>query len=272
MATPMTPAQWTAALKAEGVRADYWSGWTTRGRDAATGKPFGPVNGIMIHHTAGTNSLNTVINGRSDLPGPLAHAHLAKTGALTMISVHRANHAGTVAQNAFSAVLVESMVHPRPATDEPVDGNDHFYGVEIENKGNGTDPYPAVQLDQAVRWTAAICRHHGWSADSVIGHKEATRRKIDPSFSMDVFRSLVADRLKHSASWSPGDDTTEEKPVATVKPQAFKDVWETDALPAVVNDVKTMWTGAEYLADTRFQLKRAHEKLDAVMAHLGITL
>lgn len=272
MATPLTVAQWRTALAAEGVKTHYAAGWISRGRDAATGKKFGPVNGVMIHHTAGTDSLDPVIDGRSDLPGPLAHAHLAKTGTVTMISVGRANHAGTIARNAFNAVVNENSSHPRPDASEPDDGNDHFYGIEIENKGNGTDPYPAVQLDQAVRWTAAVCRAHGWSADSVIGHKEATRRKIDPSFSMESFRTKVAQRLAHNASWSPGDTTAEEKPVAQTESETFRGVWKTDGLPAVVNGVNTTWTGAEYFADTRFQLKRAHEKLDAIMAHLGITL
>lgn len=254
MAQPMTQTQWRTALAAEGVKVRYAPGWTTHGRDEATGKPFGPMNGVMIHHTAGTSSLDLVIDGRSDLPGPLAHAHLAKTGSLTMISMHRANHAGTVAQNAFSAVLVESLTHPRPAASEPVDGNDHFYGIEIENRGNGSDPYPPVQLDQAVRWATAICRHHGWSEDSVIGHKEATRRKIDPSFSMTVFRAAVAQRLAHTSSWNPGDSTTEAKPVTQQQPaenEAYRNVVEADAIEAPRNHpdyaVNKYWTMESYL-------------------------
>lgn len=212
--TPMTPSQWRAALKAEGVHAAYSAQWQTAGRDSATGKPFGPVHGVAIHHTAGSNSLAVVRDGRSDLPGPLAHAHLAKSGNLTQLSVKRCNHFGTMAQNAYDAVKDETSPHPVPSTAEPVDGNDVLYGLEIENLGNGTDPYPAVQYDQAVRWAAAICRHHGWSADSVIGHKEGTKRKVDPSFNMSLFRAAVAERLKHPASWTKGQTTTTEDDMA----------------------------------------------------------
>lgn len=208
--TPMTLTQWLKVLEDEGVRATYSPAWKTAGRDSATGKPFGPVHGVAIHHTAGSNSLAVVRDGRNDLSGPLAHAHLAKSGNLTQLSVKRCNHFGTMAQNAYDAVVAETSPHPVPSTAEPVDGNDVLYGLEIENLGNGTDPYPAVQYDQAVRWTAAICRHHGWSADSVIGHKEGTKRKVDPSFNMSLFRAAVAERLKHPASWTKGQTTTTE--------------------------------------------------------------
>lgn len=178
--TPMTPTQWLARQSAEGVNIRGYSSWTSHGRDAATGKTFGPVNGVVIHHTAGTSSLSLCYNGTSSLPGPLCHTHLAKTAVASMVSVHRANHAGSFAQNAHDAVLAEASVHPYPDSAEPVDGNDHYYGIEIENLGNGTDPYPWGQYVAAVKWATAICRHHGWSENSVIGHKEGTRRKIDP--------------------------------------------------------------------------------------------
>lgn len=196
MATPMTASQFVAALKKEGVTvSERYSGWRNHERDDETGRTFGPVNGIVIHHTAGRDSLSLCYNGTSALPGPLCHTHLSKTGTATMISAGRANHAGSFATNAFNAMLNESKTHPRPDVSEPVDANDRTYGIEIENLGNGKDPYPAKQYDAAVRWAAAICRFHGWSANSIIGHKEGTRRKIDPSFSMNTFRADVAKRL-----------------------------------------------------------------------------
>jgi hypothetical protein len=41
----------------------------------------------------------------------------------------------------------------------------------------------------------------------VIGHKEGTRRKIDPSFDMGVFRNAVAARLSHTTDWNPNEET-----------------------------------------------------------------
>lgn len=211
MATPLTADRMLAALKAEGVKVRATTGWATRERDDETGKIFGPVNGVMIHHTAGRDSLALVIDGTRDLPGPLCHAHLAKNGTLSLISNGRANHAGSGRKAVHDAVVVEV---PFKATGpDTVDGNDHFYGLEIENLGTGKDFYPEVQYDQAVRYAAAICRAHAWGYRSVIGHREWTGRKIDPSFSMDTFREAVRVRLGHAASWSPGTSTRPAKTI-----------------------------------------------------------
>lgn len=223
MATPMTAAEMLDALQREGVAvAQPYSGWRTHNRNHV-GR-WGGVNGVVIHHTAGSNSRTLCYYGTSALPGPLCHAHLEKSGKLNMIGHGRANHAGSFAANAHAAVVAERSSHPRPDASEPVDGNAHYYGLEIENLGNGRDPYPAKQYDAAVRWAAAICRHHGWSADSVIGHAEGTRRKIDPkgplatggAFDMDKFRRDVQARLDASpgsgATPTPSDKDGEAMP------------------------------------------------------------
>lgn len=214
MATPLTPQEWLVRLHAEGVTTAEHPGWRDHERDAATGKTFGPVHGILIHHTAATSSLAVVYGGRPDLPGPLAHAHLAKTGVCTMTSAGRANHAGLAAKNAYDAILAESTVHPKPSkASGTVDGNDSLYGIEIENLGTGRDPYPDVQYQAAVRWATAICRAHGWGADSIAGHKETSvEGKVDPSFDMRLFRAAVDERLEHAASWSPGTVPPAPKP------------------------------------------------------------
>lgn len=193
MSTPLTADQMVATLKAEGVTVAEHPGWRTHNR--AGHGAWGPVHGVVIHHTAGSNSLELCYNGRSDLPGPLCHAHIAKDGTLTLVANGRANHAGTFAANAVAAMTKQSSTHPRPDVKEPVDGNAITYGVEVENKGDGKDPYPAAQYLATVRFAAAICRAHGWTAESVIGHKEGTRRKVDPSFDMDDFRDNVAAQL-----------------------------------------------------------------------------
>lgn len=212
MATPLSPDKMMSALKNEGVKVSQQAGWKTHNRNHKGA--WGPVNGIIIHHTAGADSsggLSLVYNGRSDLPGPLAHAYLGKTGTVTLTANGRANHAGLGDSKILDAVVKESYTSAtalKPRLND-TDGNAHFYGIEIANLGNGKDPYPAVQYDAAVRWAAAICRAHGWSAKSVIGHKEWTNQKIDPSFSMVQFRKDVAARLK------PAQEPAPTKPPAT---------------------------------------------------------
>lgn len=267
MATPMTPAQWLANLRAEGVAVRERAGWTTHERDDETGRAFGPVHGVVIHHTAGRDSLALCWSGTPDLPGPLCHTHLSKTGVATMLSAGRANHAGSFAQNAHAAVLAEASVHPRPDSAEPVDANDQYYGIEIENLGNGTDPYPAVQFDAAARWAAGICRAHGWTENSVIGHKEGTRRKIDPSFDMNVFRAAVAARLGHDADWNPNNqeddvaltDADKTWIANAIKANSFAGVWKTDAIgaPADAADVATnkTWEAQSILRDIQARVR-----------------
>lgn len=243
--TPMTPTQWLAALEAEGVDvAQPYSGWRDHERDDETGKAFGPVNGVVVHHTAGRNSLALCYNGTSSLPGPLCHTHLSKTAVASMLSAGRANHAGSFAQNAHNAVLAESPVHPYPDSAEPVDGNDHYYGIEIENLGDGEDPYPLVQYRAAVKWATAICRFHGWSQDSVIGHKEGTRRKIDPKgpveggalFTMDRFRTHVKEALALPAGVWPEqeeDVALSAEDIEKVADRVVAKMFAADVVPAV---------------------------------------
>jgi hypothetical protein len=226
MAAPMTPAEWRAALKAEGVPFTELEGWTTRGRDQATGKIFGPVYGVLNHHTAGVDSLAAIAyHGQgAAVPPPLAHAYLPKSGRLVLVADGRANHAGTTTGNILTAIRYET---PIPAPDRStgvVDANDALYGIETENRGDGRDTYTRAQYDTWVRFNAAICRHHGWTAGSAAGHLETSLEgKPDPSGPVEgygrrgrftlIMRQLRADideRLEHPASWSPPTDAPEE--------------------------------------------------------------
>jgi hypothetical protein len=263
MATPLTADHFLKVLIDEGIHVVEHAGWRTHNR--AGHGAWGPMNGVTIHHTAGSDSKNIVWSGTSALPGPLCHTHLAKDGTATMIANGRANHAGTFAQNAFTAVLNESSKHPRPDAAEPVDGNAHFYGIEIENLGDGKDPYPVAQYQAAVRWAAAICRAHGWSANSVIGHKEGTRRKIDPSFDMDTFRDAVAARLAHSANWNPNG--VDDMPAAD---EVAKAVLTLDGVIAVPGAPATnpTWT----LSSVQTEILKRLDRANANIAAQGATI
>ncbi|MFG2960016.1 peptidoglycan-binding protein [Streptomyces sp. NPDC048291] len=196
MATPLSADALLSALQAEGVPVVEHDGWRTHNR--AGHGAWGPVNGVIIHHTVTsgtTTSVSMCFNGRSDLPGPLCHGVIAKDGTVHLVGNGRANHAGSGDGDVLAAVVAESASLPAPDEND-TDGNVHFYGFECVNLGDGKDPWPDVQLDTMVRASAALCRAHGWSARSVIGHKEWTNTKIDPrGFAMADFRSRVAARL-----------------------------------------------------------------------------
>jgi hypothetical protein len=261
MAKPMTPEQWLEALRAEGVTDIVeMPGWRTNNRNHI--KAFTDVHATMIHHTAGEGPgvKTLVFQGTDDLPGPLCHDYLDRSGRLYLVGNGRANHAGTVAANAYAAVRDEKSTHPYPDAAEPLDGNSLSYGLECENSGAVGRTWPAKQYDVAVRVQAARCRFHGWTANSVWAHKEATRRKpVDPRLDMDDFRADVAERLTHEPGWNPGTETEEDPMAGITKKDIFDAVWRTDALaaPKDAADLKTNpnWQPQSILRDIQARVR-----------------
>ncbi|MGW0795198.1 N-acetylmuramoyl-L-alanine amidase [Streptomyces sp. NPDC002692] len=179
MATPPSAATFLDLLRAEGVHVVEVGDWEHHNR--AGHGPWGPVHGVMIHHTVTKGTQNTVAmvrDGYADLPGPLCHGMIAKSGTVYAVGYGRANHAGLGDPDVLAAVIAEKAP---PLDDEAtVDGNRAFYGFECENLGDNKDPWPDAQLLAIERVAAALCRHHGWSARSVIRHLDWQPGKVDP--------------------------------------------------------------------------------------------
>ena len=165
-------------LEAAGLKVAVVDGWSSRGRG-----DVGPILGVLCHHTAGPlkgnmPSLGTLINGRSDLQGPLAQLGLGRDGTYYMVAAGKCNHAG------------EGKWQGIPT------GNTNFIGIEAENTGKADDlPWPMVQIDCYHRGVAAILKHTGRGTEFCAGHKEYALphgRKDDPDFDMTPFRVSVA--------------------------------------------------------------------------------
>ena len=165
-------------LEAVGLKVALVPGWESRGR-----AEMGRVQGVICHHTAGPRhgnmpSLQTLVAGRGDLPGPLAQLGLGRDGTYYVIAAGRCNHAGAGVWQGIR------------------DGNASFIGIEAENTGGADDlPWPAAQMLAYQRGAAAILRHIGKPALFCAGHKEyalPAGRKRDPDFDMLAFRSAVA--------------------------------------------------------------------------------
>jgi hypothetical protein len=277
MATPLTAAQLVAALKAEGVsvKAPH-SGWTTHERDSATGKAFGPVHGVVMHHTAGHDVYDYVYNGSSALPGPLCHAYIDKAGVAWMTSAGRANHAGGGDPDVLNAVVTESYMSRPPApkfhegSPGAADGNDPFYGFECENLGDGKDPWPQVQYVAMVKAAAAIVRHYGWTEKSVIGHLEWSDWKSDPrGFDMKDFRADVKFCLALPAgAWPKAKEAT---PVSADDLKSLIQVDGVLAAPADSAEYATnkFWTWQSHIQDTTTRVRRLEEKVDQLLALLS---
>ncbi|MCM2580569.1 peptidoglycan-binding protein [Streptomyces meridianus] len=195
MATPLSADRLLGALRDEGLRVVEYRDWRTHNRNHKG--PWGPVNGVMIHHTvtSGTDSsVELCYNGHAGLPGPLCHGVIAKDGTVHLVGHGRANHAGLGDDDVLRAVIAESELPPD--NEANTDGNARFYGFECINLGDGEDPWPAAQLEAIEKASAAICRAHGWGHRSVIGHLEWQPGKVDPrGFTMGTMRERIRTRL-----------------------------------------------------------------------------
>lgn len=196
------PANTPAILRAAGLTVVEVDGWQTRGRPVSTGE-FSP-SGVLCHHTAtGPKNSNAavvklLVNGRSDLPGPLAQFGLARNGTVYLIASGRANHAG-------KAKASGNM----PAGD----GNEEYIGIEAFNDGVG-EPWSNIQKNAYALLCAVLSvkiTHN--SEKSVRGHKETSvTGKIDPKFDMVAFRSAVKAKIEALTA----------KPIAGPKPAPTK--------------------------------------------------
>lgn len=174
-------------LRHEGLTVIETNGWRTRGSDT-----FAPACSVN-HHTAGARSgdapsLKLVINGRTDLAGPLCNVlqsrHVDEHGldVVYLVAAGRANHAGT-------------------GHWEQIAGNSHAWGLEVEHVGTAAEPFAAGRLETSVRVHAAFARCSGFTADEVCQHWEwATPPGRKQDFARALvdaveFRSLVAHRL-----------------------------------------------------------------------------
>ncbi|MCX4819297.1 N-acetylmuramoyl-L-alanine amidase [Streptomyces sp. NBC_01142] len=196
MSPPMSANSFLDALRDEGLTVVEVGNWRTHNRNHVG--PWGPVHGVMIHHTVTKGTAATVRicrDGYAGLPGPLCHGVIAKDGKVHLVGYGRANHAGSGDDDVLRAVIAEKALPPD--NEANTDGNRYFYGFECENLGDGEDPWPEAQLEAIERAAAAVCRRHGWNSRSVIGHLEWQPGKIDPrGFSMDSMRARIHERLK----------------------------------------------------------------------------
>jgi hypothetical protein len=161
-------------LRAAGLRVTECSGWQSRGSSSFT--PRGSVN----HHTAGpssgaTPSLNTCINGRSDLAGPLCNVMQSRepdgNDIAYVVAAGRANHAGEGGWQGLS-------------------GNSSVYGLEVEHTGTSALPQGRIDISAAIHRAmfggdvSYVCQHYEW----------ASGRKIDAATNVpgDDFRNRVA--------------------------------------------------------------------------------
>ena len=160
-----------ALMRDAGLTVTASSGWESRGRS-------GDVSywAVIAHHTAATNDNDSMlINGRSDLPGPLCNWALHESGDWVLIASGRANHAG-----------------------EGTVSNSESQGIEATGPQDYPDTYGPASFpgnyDSYEIGCACLLAAMGADLEDLFGHKETARptgRKIDPYFDMPAFRRGV---------------------------------------------------------------------------------
>lgn len=163
-------------LRDAGLTVVEVDGWKTRGHGAMTN-----VHGVTCHHNAGGRTTNpvaglrTIVEGRSDLPGPLAHLYLARNGVVYVVAAGLCYHAGVSRDNDYT--------------------NAHRIGIEAQAAGDGwSEDWPDVQMDAYALVCKTLADHYDFGVSQVKGHKETCApvgRKSDPDFNMSDFRDQV---------------------------------------------------------------------------------
>jgi hypothetical protein len=143
------------------------------------------VQAIVLHATAGTNSLahlcNSAPGGKSE-NAVSAHYLIAQDGTINHLveNSRRAWHAGV----SFIPGLAGDV-------------NSLSIGIEIENTNTGIDPYPQPQLDATIELVQQLVLEFGISRQFVVRHADIALpvgRKSDPqapAFNIESFLDSV---------------------------------------------------------------------------------
>lgn len=180
-------------LRQWGLTVVTQPGWTTRGES------FPALPEVVIGHHTGTRAtapgelptLRVLVEGRSDLPGPLCQVALSRTGVAHVIASGKANHAG---RGAWEGVTSSNLT----------------VGIEVEHPGSG--PWLPAQLGAFDRVAAALLSGLGQRASNYCGHREwalPEGRKVDPAgVDLDAQRARIAHLLA-------------PRPIVTEDPEMF---------------------------------------------------
>ena len=177
-------------LKQYGVNTKYIDGWDSSKIDPYNGKSN--FWGVLLHHTAGTNSLNWVVNSNPYAPVRACHFLVDKDGTVNVVSGVGAYHAGKGGPWRF----------PNGPTIPRDQGNRHLYGIEIESLGSSSKidgSLEGMSLEQVISTailSAALlnamrCGWRSLTVSRVIRHRDWTSRKPDVKQDLDWWHEVI---------------------------------------------------------------------------------
>jgi len=177
-------------LKQYKVKRDYVKGWNSRRIDPYNGQS--DFWGVLLHHTAGTNSLGWIVNGNPYAPVRACHFLINRDGTVEVVSGVGAYHAGAGGPWRF----------PNGPTIPRDQGNRHLYGIEIESLGSSSKidgSLEGMSLEQVISTailSAALLNamRRGWrslTVSRVIRHRNWTARKPDVKQDLDWWHEVI---------------------------------------------------------------------------------
>lgn len=189
----VSPRRLANKLRRHAVPVKYVEGWDSPGIDPYDGRS--DFHGVMLHHTAGTNSLNYIVNTNPYAPVRACHFLVDRDGTVNVVSGVGAYHAGRGGPWLFPKRGADVVI--------PKDqGNQHLYGIEIESLGTSRridGSREGMTVAQVVS-TSLLCAAllnamrpgwRSWPVSRVIRHRDWTSRKIDVQQDIDWWHRAI---------------------------------------------------------------------------------
>lgn len=257
-----------ARLRAAGVTVHEWSGWESRGNGQTSA-----YEGCLVHHTATAygNAPSVLVNGRSDLSGPLCNYAGNADGSVTVIAAHPANHAGASGGRSMGPLPVTTLFNKR------------VMGLEIVYPGD--QPMRTAQYRTACIWARIVTDVlGGGNIQRARAHAETSiTGKWDPGDAPNRTINMAA--FRSAANIISEDDVTEadkqdiilgvlgyKNPdvVGANGPDVYKllvESWKNAAEAEFGSDVDVVNQG--HIFATEAQVSALNTKLDQLIAKLG---
>jgi len=187
------PKRLAYKLRRYKVPTEYVSGWSSSRIDPYNGRS--DFHGVMLHHTAGVNSLNYIVNTNPYAPVRACHFLVQRDGTVQVVSGVGAYHAGKGGPWRFPK-RGRDVIIPKDG------GNSRLYGIEIESLGrtrriDGTREGMTVeQVVSTAMLSAALLNamRRGWRSlpvSRVIRHRDWTSRKIDVKQDLEWWHQAI---------------------------------------------------------------------------------
>lgn len=191
--------EWAARARAYGATVTFQAGWDGRGNGTSA-----DYEGAIVHHTASASSaarpnptLSVLMNGRSDLSGPLCNVTgpwcTEDSPRLHVVAAHPANHAGASGGRSMGPLPVTSLFNKR------------VFGLEIDYAGSTA--MTAGQRRAALIFARSVTDVLNRSIEYVRAHAETSiTGKWDPGYASGKTIDMGAFRRDATTLAVGGDD------------------------------------------------------------------